>query len=218
MPMTYAKHHLLCEEANEVQQPIVERYVERAFGQRIVNNVERGFYVECMIELALRARDPDWRLMSTWDPWDVEHTANKARLEIKQSAALNPWTPRTPIPKRAKPVFGIKPVKGYWGKEGWRELCPPRRLVHIYIFAWHSETNWDIADHRCSDQWTFVVVDERHLPQDEPLAKSIGLGPLNRLADEGRAAVSDIRGLGATVAGAVGRLPERTKRQRIAED
>ena len=120
------------------QQPIVERFVERVFGQRIVNNVERGFYVECMIELALRARDPDWRLLSTWDAWDVEHAANKARLEIKQSAALNPWTPRTPIPKPAKPVFGIKPVKGYWReKEGWLPLRPPQRLADVYIFAWH---------------------------------------------------------------------------------
>ena len=200
------------------QQPIVERFVERVFGQRIVNNVERGFYVECMIELALRARDADWGLLSTWDAWDVEHAANKARLEVKQSAALNPWTPRTPIPKPAKPVFGIKPVKGYWReKEGWLPLRPPQRLADVYIFAWHPETDWNVADQQCPDQWRFFVVAERDLPQDEPLAKSIGLGPLIRLADDGRAEPSAYGELGPTVARAVGRLSQLKARQPIGE-
>ena len=50
--------------------------------------MERGAYIECMIELALRERQPAWSLTETWDRWDLENQKTRARIEIKQSAAL----------------------------------------------------------------------------------------------------------------------------------
>ena len=72
----------------------------RRYKQPIMNNVQRGDYVECMIALAL---GEEWKLTSEdgwdWAAWDCEHRVSGARLEIKQSATRQSWyceTKRSP--------------------------------------------------------------------------------------------------------------------------
>lgn len=166
----------------------VRRLVERVYEQRLINNVERGAYVECMVELALSERQPAWRLTRPWASWDLENHKTLARIEIKQSAALHPWNvddaPQagavehlaTPG-KATKPVFSIKPTTGWWDGAAWVET-QLQRQADLYVFAWHPETDADIADHRRPDQWRFFVVAERDLPQ-KPLTKSIALTRLS---------------------------------------
>ena len=156
----------------------VQRLVQRIYEQRIIGNVERGGYVECMIELALRARHPAWRLTDTWDSWDFEDGKTGARIESKQSAAWNPFSKR---PGRGR--FSIQPHRGYFAKDGIWIPTPLQRHADLYVFAWHPEEDPDIADHRRSDQWKFFVVAERSLPQGAPLAKSIGVKALTHLTD-----------------------------------
>ena len=71
-----------------LHQLTVQRLVQRVYEQRLISNVERGAYIECMIELALRERHPAWSLTEMWDRWDLENQKTRARIEIKQSAAL----------------------------------------------------------------------------------------------------------------------------------
>ena len=48
-------------------------WCEQVYEQRLISNVERGAYIECMIQLALRERHPAWSLTETWDRWDLEN-------------------------------------------------------------------------------------------------------------------------------------------------
>ena len=74
-----------------LHQLTVQRLVQRVYEQRLIGNVERGAYIECMIELALREHHPAWGLTETWDSWDLVNLKSGARIEIKQSAALQTW-------------------------------------------------------------------------------------------------------------------------------
>ena len=159
-----------------LHQLTVQRLVQRVYEQRLISNVERGAYIECMIELALRERHPAWSLTETWDRWDLENQKTRARIEIKQSAALQTWHLSTchhcgsvyewdvqDEPGNTSPQFSIK-----------------QREVDLYVFAWHPVQDADIADHRRPDQWEFFVVAEENLPQKK---QTIGLEALTRLCD-----------------------------------
>ena len=151
---------------------IVDRYQ-----RRIMNNVERGDYVECMIACALGA---EWQLTSIdwdWAAWDCEHVASGARLEIKQSAARQSWDGET-VPTR-RPSFDIAPRKGFWPRSGndWINFSNPCRLADIYVFAWHGVTDRH-ADQRDVAQWRFFVVSEQQL---NPKQKSIALGSVEKI-------------------------------------
>ena len=131
---------------NRVLEMLIRRY-----DQRIMNNVQRGDYVECMIATAL---GPDWRLTSEegwdWAAWDSEHTASETRLEIKQSAARQSWDRGSDTPRR-NPGFDIRPRKGYWPKDGGPWVTDPGRPADVYVFAWHGEAD-ELADHRDATQ------------------------------------------------------------------
>ncbi|MCY4085494.1 MAG: hypothetical protein OXG37_01055 [Actinomycetia bacterium] len=163
---------------SELQGRIEGRLSERLYGQPIINNVARGLYVECMVELALQERDPAWRLTDAWGGWDLEHCETLARLEVKQSAALQIWKETV----KRSPTFGIPPRKWWWDNASSVSVeTRPQRLADVYVFAWHPESGRSRADHREPDQWEFYVVAERDLSQ-QPLTASISLGPLRRLA------------------------------------
>ncbi len=86
--------------------------------QRIMNNVCRSDYIECMVASVLCA---DWRLTWAdgwdWAPWDCEHTPTGTRLEIKQAAARQSWDHESPAVRR-RPVFDIASRRGYWPRDG----------------------------------------------------------------------------------------------------
>lgn len=162
-------------------QLATQRLVDRVYNQPLIGNVERGAYVECLIELALSDLRPPWRLTdNTWASWDLWQEESHARIEVKQSAALQAWSGSNDAPSGAPPSFDIAPRSGYWGADGWVESEPPQRPADLYVMAWHAETDQSIADHRLPDQWRFYVVPEHRLP---PGQKRIGLGPLSRLAE-----------------------------------
>ncbi len=134
---------------------VVQRY-----DQAVMNNVIRAEYVECMIVLAL---GPEWQLTGTWDSWDCEHKPSGARIEIKQSAAVQNWTQESNDAQRV-PRFDIAPRKRIW---------PHDRPADLYVFAWHGLKK-DV-DQRDPSQWVFLVVAESNLP---PKQKSISLNRL----------------------------------------
>ena len=188
---------------------ILDRLVEQSFNQSVLCNVERGMYVEYMVEHALRKSDPSWKMTGTWDAWDLEHGERGLRVEVKQSGALVKWAPDAPMMTlESSPRFDIKPRTGHWetsplGRTTWIPSDPPRRYADVYVFAWHGEVDPQIADHRRPDQWQFYVVPEHRLP---PGQKTIRLNPLAalgptssyaELAEAVRTAVDELPGLKA---------------------
>ena len=192
----------------------MQRLTQSIYERRIIGNVERGAYVECMIELVLQEQDPEWHMTEPWSGWDLEHRQTGARIEIKQSAALQRWSPHVrempgvdanlaPRPRAGSragappnPRFSIKPHEGYYSEDGTWIATELQRHADLYVFAYHQEKDRNVADQRRPDQWQFFVVAERSLPQEKPLAKSIGLA---RLAARG----GDYEALPAMVAEAL---------------
>ena len=150
--------------------PIINLVSQRCHDQPIMVNVWRGVYVECMVALALGGT---WRQPPDgWGPWDLEHIATSAWMEIKQSARQQ--QPAYEYDGEAKnPSFSIAPKKEVWDP-GRKVLEPPQRLADLYLFAWHPEVG-PRADHRRTDQWLFYVLAESDLPNQ----KSITLTRLN---------------------------------------
>ncbi len=166
----------------QISDIIMKRVAEHVYDRPLINNVERADYVECMVELIMRSDDPRWRLTESWDSWDVEHSETLARLEVKQSSALQAWHRGTQ--NTASPRFGI-PLKGsiYWEcpKGKFHELpLKKQRHADVYVFGWHPEDDVVKADHRNVAQWKFFVLSEHQLPAGQ---HSIGLKPLGKLVE-----------------------------------
>lgn len=140
-------------------------------GKPLVGNAFRGTLVEAMLS---RVLEPEWRWCADgWGSFDFER-ADGLGLEVKQSAALQNWHLAGDNPNRGR--FDIASRTGRW--EGAKWIAEPGRAAAIYVFAWHPETDFDVADHRDPAQWVFHVVPASALPEQ----KSIALSGIERLA------------------------------------
>ncbi len=156
--------------SNQLHDSIAEYISGRFYGQKLIGNAWRGTYAECLVYSALRGGAPEagWRPSGEWDPWDLEN-GEGIHLQVKQSAARQSWTnPKGPGKPHAM-SFDIHP-----GKKG--------RQTHIYVFAWHPESDPDVADHRDTGQWRFCVMPEDELPEPEIGQKTQRIS-LNRLKE-----------------------------------
>lgn len=163
---------------------VMDRLTRRAYDVPVIGNIERGTYVETLVELALHARDSAWSRTETWTPWDIEHASTGARVEVKQSAAQQRWTPAD---KRRGPSdgrqfrsrqFNIPLQQGYWKDEAEWVQTELHRMADVYVFGWHSELG-EAADQRRAESWKFYVIAERDLPRH---TKTITLGRVQGLA------------------------------------
>ena len=161
-------------------QTIIAKLVASCYDKPLINNVDRGRYVECMIALAL---GDGWPLTSEvwdWAPWDIEGPCG-ARIEIKQSAKLQTWSRGQGAPRPISPSFDIRVRKAKWTKGGDHPSYVPGRPADIYIFAWHQVGDPETADHRDPGQWRFFVVPEKRLPSEK---KTLSLNLLRKLCEE----------------------------------
>ena len=158
---------------HDIHKRTVRKLVKLVYARPLINNAERGAYVEHMIVLALEGEG--WDLTWPWASWDLQHQEDGARIEVKQSAARQTWHERPdsePLPPPARGRLGIqKPNEGYYLEDGrYQKTTLPQRHADIYVFAWHPVTclrNADRrlrADHRRPDQWKFFVAPEKCLP------------------------------------------------------
>ena len=92
-------------------------------------------------------------------------------VQVKQSAALPSGSNGKNQGKPQPLSFDIHP-----GMKG--------RQTHIYVFAWHPESDPDVADHRDAGQWRFCVMPEDELPEPvfERKTQRISLKRLEALA------------------------------------
>lgn len=158
--------------SEQLRDTIAEYVAARVCGRRLMPDAWRDVFAEGLVYLALSGSAPEagWRIAGEDDPWDLEND-DHCHVQVKQSAALpagsdgkNPEKPQTIS-------FDIHP-----GKKG--------RQTHIYLFAWHPETDPDVADHRDAGQWRFCVMPEDELPEPvfERKTQRISLKRLEALA------------------------------------
>ena len=169
---------------NRAVQTLSDRYT-----RCLMDNADRGVYIEAMIADIL---DSGWNLTwmlpghSSWSSWDLEHSVTEKKIQVKQSAACQPWYTKTNTKTYKSPSFGIKEVKGYYGpdcgnlEEDWIPFDSPRHIADLYIFAWHDVSREDEADHRDPAQWEFYVVKSDELPKGQ---KTISLKAVKKLTN-----------------------------------
>jgi hypothetical protein len=150
---------------------IVALIGKRAYG-RVMSNLTRPIYVEGLVSLLLGGR---WKYLGDWDGWDLERDDGK-RLEVKQSAARQPWTDRPGRDGCATVAsFDIAPRKGYWADGGKRWVRKAGRHADLFVFAHHPILDVDECDQRDAMQWRFYVLASGQLPATQ---KRIGINPL----------------------------------------
>ena len=169
---------------NDFHQKIVGILSER-YDRRLINNKERGEYVETMVSELL---GEDWELTwkmpkhNSWSVWDIENKVTKQKIEVKQSASWQAWETQKP----SVPRFGIQEHgEIYLGDSGgevgkYERFDNPKRVVDLYIFAWHGASSRKDADHRDRTQWEFYVVQSGKLPKAQ---KTIGLSSIRDIAN-----------------------------------
>ena len=143
---------------------------------RLMSNVNRGVYIECLIADRLGATLSWTAHQDAWASFDME--LDGVRIEVKQSAAMQPWHIDR-LERTGSPRFGIAPTTGYWTPRGDWIQCHGRH-ADIHIFAWHGERRQAYADHRSGGQWLFYVIPTARLPEDR---KSIGFSGLAGLTE-----------------------------------
>ena len=91
--------------SNSVQEQTLATVFGR-YDRRVMNNIHRADYVECLVAMLL---GPAWTLPWTsaydWAPWDLEHVSG-ARIEAKQAAARQPWHRDESVPAHPAGLSG----------------------------------------------------------------------------------------------------------------
>jgi hypothetical protein len=152
---------------NPLASQIINWIVSDLFDVPIMGNQHRPHFVERLVTTAL---GEGFSLRSAdWAGWDIDHESG-VRIEVKQSAARQPWTDREGLAGVCTDgAFDIRARTGYWdGGSKWIEKHG--RHAHLYIFAWHPIEDKD-ADHRRADQWRFFVVPESELPAQKTIGR-----------------------------------------------
>ncbi len=153
----------------------IAKYIAgRVCARRLMPDAWRDIYAEGLVYLALSGSAPEagWRPAGEDDPWHLEN-ADHCNVQVKQSAAL-PSGSNGKHPGKPQAIsFDIHP-----GKKG--------RQTHIYVFAWHPETDPDVADHRDAGQWRFCVMPEDELPEPvfERKTQRISLNKVEAIASK----------------------------------
>ena len=138
---------------NQLRDGIAEYIADQLCARRLMPDTWRELYAEGLVYLALSGGTPEagWRPAGEDDPWRLEND-NHCNVQVKQSAALPSGSGGKNPGKPQAISFDIHP-----GKTG--------RQTHIYVFAWHPESDPDVADHRDASQWRFCVMPDDELPE-----------------------------------------------------
>jgi hypothetical protein len=143
---------------------------QRLLSGDLIVNYLRGTIAEAIVAEAL---SPRWKWRSEdWAGWDFEHESG-VKLEVKQSAARQTWSPDNAPP--SAPAFDIKERTGFLTGAHWTEN--KGRQASIYIFAHHPRVD-SAADHCDPEQWDFYVVPAADLP----VRQTIGISRVRMLA------------------------------------
>ncbi|KKS23923.1 MAG: hypothetical protein UU82_C0016G0005 [Candidatus Nomurabacteria bacterium GW2011_GWC2_41_8] len=143
---------------------IIKRLIDHLYNQKIMDNRERGSYAEAMVWQALFITDPAWEWVAAgWHPWDFQkgNGIKRIRIQLKQSAAKQLWTPRGKVIHAFSTQIKNKP--SYFERDHSKEPIEERgRFCELFIFAWHGIYD-ETCNQRDSSQWLFYVIPEKSL-------------------------------------------------------
>ena len=158
--------------SRQLRDGITEYITNRFYDRPLLRDAWRETYAEALVYAALQDNAPQsgWRPAAAGQPWDLEND-DRIQLQVKQTAALQPGSNGKTRDRPQSLSFDIHP-----GETG--------RQTHIYVFAWHPESDPDIADHHNINQWRFCVLPEDELPEPalEQKTQRISLPRIKSLA------------------------------------
>lgn len=151
--------------ASKIPGQIFHDLIVELFDRKVIGNLYRPHYVERLVVKGLG--DGFFLKSADWSGWDIEHVSG-ARIEVKQSSALQTWTGRESLGGRTTTgSFDIAPRTGYFDQGGTLWVEYRGRPAHIYIFAWHPITDSEVCDQRNPLQWRFFIVPTCELPDKQ---------------------------------------------------
>ena len=163
--------------SDPLHHKVISRIVRR-HDRAIMTDEHRQEYVVCLVaELLAPDWNSPWIKGHDWAPWDLEHPSG-ARIQIKQSAAREPWDAGRKVLMGtswfniARPNLAMSLDRD--------PIEPPDRLAEIYVFAWHGEKREQVADHRAPEQWRFLVIPTKGIRAN---LRHIGLHNLEEITD-----------------------------------
>lgn len=160
----------------ELKERIFASIVDELYDQAVMDNLSRPDYVERMVAALL---GDDWRIASgNWGAWDLQNDA-KVRIEVKQSAHLQPHASRRQLEGRLTTGrFSIAPKKRGYVDNAKAVIEEPGRYADLYVFAWHGGDDPATTDHRDPSQWRFFVIPTGKLKENQ---KSISVASVGKL-------------------------------------
>jgi hypothetical protein len=141
---------------------VLDRLVQRLYGQPIIRNVLRGELVE---QFVLDGLGGGWIAAGDYEAWDVQTMDGRHRIQVKQSAARQSWSGVDCKPSNGR--FSIKGSKSWTDSSGWSGAVA--RQANLYVFAWHPLVGAS-ADHRDPSQWEFYIARTNQLPEQNSLS------------------------------------------------
>ncbi len=144
------------------REEVLNGLFRRLYGKPVVRNDLRGELVEQLVGMALA---PEWtHCGSDWGSCDLRHEQTGCTIQVKQSAAQQSWV-ASDRGYRA-PRFSIARKTGRYEGADW--VVGRGRNADIFVFGWHGRNGGD-CDHADPLQWSFYVVPESHLPDQDSL-------------------------------------------------
>ena len=115
--------------SRQLRDGITEYITNRLYARPLLRDAWRETYAEALVYAALQDNAPQsgWRPAAAGQPWDLEND-DRIQLQVKQTAALQPGSNGKNRGRPQSLSFDIHP-----GETG--------RQTHIYIFAWHPESD-----------------------------------------------------------------------------
>jgi hypothetical protein len=172
------------------REEVLNSLFNRLYGEPVVRNDLRGELVEQIVGMTLA---PEWtHCGSDWGSCDLRQERTGRTIQIKQSAAQQSWAASGR--GYSAPRFSIARKTGRYEGSDW--VAGRGRNADIFVFGWHDRSGGD-CDHADPSQWTFYVVPESQLPDQD----SLGLRQIERLTRAVK-----LSGLSSTVDVVVSRL------------
>ncbi len=148
-------------EVTPTRDEIIALVGQLMYSANILNNTHRGNVVEAMV---LAALGPEWKLVGLgWHPWDLERCrgSNRVRIQVKQCAALQLWTPRKPSKPKLNLGWKAK-LPGYFFRDnpGEKEKIKESEgwFCDVFVYGLHGECDRNRADQVDPSQWNFLVI------------------------------------------------------------
>ena len=182
------------------REEVIQNVADTLYSSSILNNSHRGDVVEMMV---LAALGPEWRFVGLgWHPWDLQRGtgADRVRIQIKQSAALQLWGPTV------RPVLSLnwsdKPPS-YFERDNPDETIESEGwFCDVFVFGVHQETDPTKVDQVDPRQWRFLIIptcDLKRGAKSISLAKALRKWPLSawhelpKAVDQAIARLANIR-------------------------